>query len=227
MARIRFQRLAKTRTLSVSDFSCLNLVNQPQLSWSLFVLDGLTRCWWCGEDPLICEYHDREWAVPEHDNIKLFEMLCLEGAQAGLSWLTILRKRPHYIKVFDGFNPDLIARYGDQKRSALVTDPGIVRNRLKINAFIKNAQAVLEMREAGMTLDRYFWGFVDGRPVQNAWNSQGQVPSNTALSDSISKDLKQRGFSFVGTTICYSFLQAAGLVNDHLVSCHRYAKLYE
>ncbi|MYD76213.1 MAG: DNA-3-methyladenine glycosylase I [Gammaproteobacteria bacterium] len=188
-------------------------------------MDNLNRCGWCGEDALYRDYHDNEWGVPLHDNVKLFEFLCLEGAQAGLSWITILRKRARYIEVFDGFNPDAIARYDDRKISALLNDPGIVRNRLKVHAFIKNARACLDMREAGLTLDRYFWDFVDGRPIQNAWRTLDEVPANTGLSDRLSRDLKQRGFAFVGTTICYAFMQATGMVNDHLVDCYRHRQL--
>ncbi len=151
-------------------------------------------------------------------------MLCLEGAQAGLNWITILRKRAHYAKVFDNFDPERIARYDDNKVQSLLKDPGIVRNRLKVRAFIKNAQACLDMQESGFNLDRYFWDFVDGSPIQNNWSTPLQVPANTALSDLISKDLKKRGFSFVGSTICYAFMQAAGLVNDHLVSCFRHSQ---
>ena len=184
----------------------------------------LVRCWWCEDDPLNREYHDLEWGNPEHDSRKLFEMLCLEGAQAGLNWITILRKRAHYVKVFDNFDPERIARYGDDKVQVLLSDPGIVRNRLKVRAFIQNAQACLDMQESGLNLDQYFWDFVDGTPIQNNWTEPLQVPANTALSDSMSKDLKKRGFSFVGSTICYAFMQATGLVNDHLVSCFRYSQ---
>ena len=184
----------------------------------------LVRCWWCEDDPLNREYHDLEWGIPEHDSRKLFEMLCLEGAQAGLNWITILRKRAHYVKVFDNFDPERIARYGDDKVQALLSDPGIVRNRLKVRAFIQNAQACLDMQESGLNFDQYFWNFVDGSPIQNNWSTPLQVPANTTLSDSMSKDLKKRGFSFVGSTICYAFMQAAGLVNDHLVSCFRHSQ---
>ena len=187
-------------------------------------MTDLVRCWWCEDDPLNREYHDLEWGIPEHDNRKLFEMLCLEGAQAGLNWITILRKRAHYTKVFDNFDPERIARYGDDKVQALLNDPGIVRNRLKVRAFIQNAQACLDMQESGLSLDQYFWDFVDGSPIQNNWTEPLQVPANTALSDSMSKDLKKRGFSFVGSTICYAFMEAAGLVNDHLVSCFRHSQ---
>lgn len=188
-------------------------------------MQALNRCEWCGNDALYQDYHDCEWGVPLHDNRKLFEFLCLEGAQAGLSWITILRKRRRYIEVFDGFNPEAMARYGESKISQLLNDPGIVRNRLKVRAFVSNARATLEMREAGLDLNEYLWGFVDGRPVQNAWRTQDQVPANTDLSDRLSSDLKRRGFVFVGSTICYAFMQATGMVNDHLASCFRHSEL--
>lgn len=190
-------------------------------------MDNLTRCGWCGDDPLYRDYHDCEWGVPLHDNQKLFEFLCLEGAQAGLSWLTILRKRERYIRVFDGFSPDAIARYDARKKAGLMNDPGIVRNRLKVEAFVNNARATLAMRESGLTLDEFLWEFVDGRPIQNAWHRQDQVPARTDLSSKLSSALKQRGFAFVGPTICYAFMQATGMVNDHLVSCFRYAQIRE
>ncbi len=183
------------------------------------------RCGWCGEDTLYRQYHDREWGQPLHDDQQLFEFLCLEGAQAGLSWITILRKRAHYIQVFDGFDAERIARYGDRKIGQLLSDPGIVRNRLKVNGFVKNARSYLEMRDQGLTLDDYFWNFVEGEPIQNHWKNPGEVPDNTSLSDAVSKDLKRRGFTFVGTTICYAFMQAVGMVNDHLVDCYRHAEL--
>lgn len=163
--------------------------------------------------------------MPLHDDQKLFEFLCLEGAQAGLSWITILRKRERYIQVFDGFDPEKIAGYGDRKIARLLTDPGIVRNRLKVNGFVKNARACLTMRDQGLSLDTYFWDYVDGRPIQNNWRQAEDVPANTSLSDAISKDLKKRGFTFVGSTICYAFMQATGMINDHLVSCHRHQML--
>ncbi|MYB35480.1 MAG: DNA-3-methyladenine glycosylase I [Gammaproteobacteria bacterium] len=190
-------------------------------------MGSLTRCEWCGDDPLYQDYHDYEWGVPLHDNQKLFEFLCLEGAQAGLSWLTILRKRERYFQVFDGFDPDVIARYDAGKKAELMADPGIVRNRLKVDAFINNARATLSMREAGLTLDAFLWDFVDGRPMQNAWRTQDQVPAKTDLSDRLSRALKERTFTFVGPTICYSFMQATGMVNDHLVSCFRHAQIQE
>jgi DNA-3-methyladenine glycosylase I len=184
-----------------------------------------TRCWWCGDDELYQDYHDLEWGVPVHDDRLLFEFLCLEGAQAGLSWITILRKRENYRRVFDNFDAGKIVRYQDNKIAALLQDTGIVRNRLKVNGFVKNARALLELQEQGMTLDEYLWNFVDGEPLQPNRKTIKQVPSNTAISDAMSKDLKKRGFTFVGSTICYAFMQAAGLVNDHTVDCFRHPQL--
>lgn len=184
-----------------------------------------TRCWWCGDDALYRDYHDTEWGVPLHDDRRLFELLCLEGAQAGLSWLTILKKRAHYRRVFDRFNASKIVEYDDAKIAALLADPGIVRNRLKVNGFIKNARAYLTLRESGDTFAGYLWRFVDGAPLQNNWASAAQVPDATPLSDKLSKDLKQRGFVFVGGTICYAFMQSAGLVNDHTTDCFRHRQL--
>ena len=184
-----------------------------------------SRCWWCGDDELYRQYHDEEWGVPVHDDRLLFEFLCLEGAQAGLSWITILRKRENYRRAFDNFDADKIARYGETKIADLLGDAGIVRNRLKVNGFVKNARARLELREQGSTLDQYLWDFVDGKPLQNNWKKSAQVPANTGVSDAMSKDLKKRGFTFVGSTICYAFMQAAGLVNDHTVDCFRYREL--
>ena len=183
------------------------------------------RCWWCGDDELYQQYHDREWGVPVHDERDLFEFLCLEGAQAGLSWITILRKRDNYRRAFDNFDAHKIARYSDKKIQALLQDPGIVRNRLKVNGFVKNARAYLELQEQGGTLDEYLWSFVDGRPLQNNRKTMKQVPSTTAVSDAMSKNLKKRGFTFVGSTICYAFMQAAGLVNDHTIDCFRHREL--
>jgi DNA-3-methyladenine glycosylase I len=184
-----------------------------------------TRCWWCGDDELYQDYHDLEWGVPVHDDRLLFEFLCLEGAQAGLSWITILRKREHYRRVFDNFDAAKIARYQDEKIATLLQDPGIVRNRLKVNGFVKNARASLELQDQGRTLDEYLWNFVDGEPLQNNRQSSDQVPANTEISDAMSKDLKKRGFTFVGSTICYALMQAAGLVNDHTVDCYRHSEL--
>jgi DNA-3-methyladenine glycosylase I len=183
------------------------------------------RCWWCGDDELYQDYHDLEWGVPVHDDRLLFEFLCLEGAQAGLSWITILRKREHYRRVFDNFDADKIARYQDEKIAALLQDPGIVRNRLKVNGFVKNARALLELQDQGKTLNAYLWNFVDGEPLQNNRQASDQVPANTEISDAMSKDLKKRGFTFVGSTICYAFMQAAGLVNDHTIDCYRHSEL--
>ncbi len=186
---------------------------------------GRKRCWWCGDDELYQNYHDFEWGVPVHDDRLLFEFLCLEGAQAGLSWITILRKRDNYRHLFDNFDATKIARYQDKKIAALLQDPGIVRNRLKVNGFVKNARALLQLQEEGMTLNEYLWGFVDGETLQTNRERIEQVPSNTAISDTMSKDLKKRGFTFVGSTISYAFMQAAGLVNDHLVDCFRHSEL--
>ena len=183
------------------------------------------RCWWCGDDELYQNYHDQEWGVPLHDNQQLFEFLCLEGAQAGLSWITILRKRENYKKAFDNFDVDKIARYSDKKIAKLLLNPGIVRNKLKVNGFVKNARACLNMRDQGLTLDQYFWDFVDGEPIQSNRKSNKDVPGNTELSDAMCKDLKKRGFTFVGSTICYAFMQATGMVNDHITSCYRHAEL--
>jgi len=183
------------------------------------------RCWWCGKDALYQAYHDHEWGVPVHDERGLFEFLCLEGAQAGLSWITILRKREHYRKVFDQFDAHKIARYDEVKIAGLLNDAGIVRNKLKVNGFVKNARAYLDLLDQGLSLDSYLWGFVDGETIQNNRLSPLQVPANTPISDAMSKDLKKRGFTFVGTTICYAFMQAAGLVNDHLEECFRFAVL--
>lgn len=163
--------------------------------------------------------------MPVHDDRLLFEFLCLEGAQAGLSWITILRKRDNYRRAFDNFDADKIARYGETKIADLLEDTGIVRNRLKVNGFVKNARAYLELYEQGSTLDQYLWDFVDGKSLQNNWKKSAQVPANTAVSDTMSKDLKKRGFTFVGSTICYAFMQAAGLVNDHTVDCFRHREL--
>ncbi len=183
------------------------------------------RCWWCGDDPLYQSYHDNEWGVPVHDDRDLFEFLCLEGAQAGLSWITILRKREHYRLVFDEFDAEKIARYDDAKIASLLGDAGIVRNRLKVNGFVKNARAYLALLDEGLSLDSYLWNFVDGRTIQNNFSLPKHVPANTPVSDAMAKDLKKRGFTFVGSTICYAFMQAAGLVNDHLTDCSRFAAL--
>jgi DNA-3-methyladenine glycosylase I len=177
------------------------------------------RCPWATSDPLYLQYHDNEWGVPVHDDRKLFEMLILEGAQAGLSWITILRKRENYRKAFDGFDPAIIARYHHRKVRQLLADDGIVRNRLKIGATIRNARAFLETAKEFGTFDRYLWRFVDGRPKVNSWKSLNEIPAKTPVSDALSKDLKKRGFSFVGSTIMYAYMQAVGMVNDHTTDC--------
>jgi DNA-3-methyladenine glycosylase I len=182
------------------------------------------RCGWARGDQYIA-YHDEEWGVPLRDDRALFELLILEGAQAGLSWSTILNKRGRYRKVFDGFDARRVARYGEQKVAALLEDPGIVRNRLKVHAAVTNAKAFLAVRKQFATFDTYIWSFVGGGPVQNAWSEWKEVPARTQQSDAMSKDLKKRGFTFVGSTICYAFMQATGMVNDHLVTCFRHAEL--
>jgi DNA-3-methyladenine glycosylase I len=187
--------------------------------------ERIERCWWCGDDELYVRYHDEEWGVPVHDERDLFEFLCLEGAQAGLSWITILKKRDNYRRAFDDFDARKIARYGDKKIQALLQDAGIVRNRLKVNGFVKNARAYLELLEEGTTLDAYLWDFVGGETIHNRRRSMAEVPATSAESDAMAKALKKRGFTFVGSTICYAFMQAAGLVNDHVVDCFRHREL--
>ena len=184
----------------------------------------LVRCHWA-QNELSIPYHDGEWGVPVHDERKWFEFLILEGAQAGLSWDTILRKRARYREVFDGFDPAKVARYDRKKVRDLLRDAGIIRNKLKIDAAIENAQAFLKVQEEFGSFDSYVWRFVDGRPRQNAWNKPKQVPAKTQQSDALSKDLQKRGFRFVGSTICYALMQATGMVNDHVVSCFRYTEL--
>ena len=184
----------------------------------------VVRCAWA-RDALSIDYHDREWGVPLHDDQRLFEFLILEGAQAGLSWSTILRKRPAYRAAFHHFDPRKVARYDDRKIAALLENPGIVRNRLKINAAVRNAKAFLAVQKEFGSFDKYVWQFVGGQPRQNRRRRTGDVPARTAESDAMSKDLGQRGFTFVGSTICYAFMQAVGMVNDHAVSCFRYAEL--
>jgi DNA-3-methyladenine glycosylase I len=183
------------------------------------------RCPWAGTDPLYVAYHDEEWGVPVHDDRTLFEFLILEGAQAGLSWSTILRKRDNYRRAFDNFDPAAVAAYDEAKIAALLADPGIVRNRLKINAAVRNARGFLEIQREFGRFDAYVWALVGGRSIVNAWESLSQIPAETAESRALSKDLKARGFTFVGPTIIYAFMQAGGLVNDHLVSCFRYHEL--
>jgi DNA-3-methyladenine glycosylase I len=187
---------------------------------------SLIRCGWVPPDnQLYIDYHDHEWGVPIHDDRLLFEFLILEGAQAGLSWITILRKRVHYRRVFDDFDPVKVAGYGDEKVAALLADPGIVRNRLKVNAAVKNAKAFLDVQREFGSFDKYIWGFVDGRPKQNNWQTWQEIPAKTPEAEAMSKALKKRGFSFVGPTICYAFIQAVGMVNDHTVDCFRHDAL--
>ncbi|MFZ1536312.1 MAG: DNA-3-methyladenine glycosylase I [Chromatiaceae bacterium] len=187
--------------------------------------DGLVRCAWCGADPLYVDYHDREWGVPNRDERHLFEMLTLEGAQAGLSWLTILRKREGYRRAFLDFDPVAIARFDKVRVAELLADPDIVRNRLKVESTVSNARALLDLYEQGETLANLLWSFVDQVPRHNAWTSLAQVPSQTEASDLMSRELKRRGFRFVGSTICQALMQAVGMVNDHTLDCFRYRQL--
>ncbi|MCW8195386.1 DNA-3-methyladenine glycosylase I [Proteobacteria bacterium 005FR1] len=180
------------------------------------------RCSWCHGDELYRQYHDTEWGVPLYDDQKLFEFLILEGAQAGLAWITVLRKREGYRMAFDDFDPEKIARYSDRKVEALLNNEGIIRNRLKVKSAVQNARAYLDLREAGIRFSDFLWEFVDGSPVQNRWRSMQEVPATSDISDRLSKALKKRGFNFVGSTICYAHMQATGMVNDHLISCPRY-----
>ncbi|MEM7771339.1 MAG: DNA-3-methyladenine glycosylase I [Cyanobacteria bacterium P01_E01_bin.6] len=184
-----------------------------------------TRCAWVKEQSAEVDYHDCEWGVPLHDEQRLFEFLILEGAQAGLSWSTILNKRESYRLAYEQFDPTIVARFDEAKQAELLQNPGIVRNRLKVGASVLNAQAFLRIQEEFGSFDAYVWRFVDGVPVQNAWRSLDEVPAKTATSDAMSKDLKKRGFKFVGSTICYAFMQAVGMVNDHTVDCFRYAEI--
>lgn len=183
------------------------------------------RCTWAATGPLETAYHDTEWGVPVHDDRRLFEFLILEGAQAGLSWSTILRKRDAYRRAFDAFDPDRVARFDSRRMRALLSDEGIVRNRLKLESAVRNARAFLSVQAAFGSFDAYVWPFVDGKAVRNAWKSPAQVPASTPQSDALSKDLKARGFNFVGSTICYAFMQAVGMVNDHVVGCFRWKQL--
>lgn len=183
------------------------------------------RCGWCGSDELYVAYHDEEWGVPVRDDRTLFEFLILEGAQAGLSWSTILNKRKGYRRLYDAFDPELVARYDDAKVAELLTDPAIVRNRAKVAASIGNAKAFLEVRTEFGSFSDYIWRFTDGVPIQNIWKTLAEIPAKTPLAETISKDLKQRGFKFVGPTIVYAHMQATGMVNDHIVSCFRHAEV--
>lgn len=182
----------------------------------------LPRCRWCLGSDIYIRYHDEEWGVPEHDDQRLFAKLILDGAQAGLSWITILKKRDGYYRAFDDFNPEIIARYSADKIESLMADPGIVRNRLKIQAAVTNARAYLDLRNSGESFDKFLWKFVGGQAKRNARMSMNDLPSSSPESDAMSKELKQRGFKFVGSTICYAFMQAVGMINDHVVDCFRY-----
>jgi DNA-3-methyladenine glycosylase I len=187
--------------------------------------DTTVRCPWCGSDPLYTSSHDPEWGVPLHDERRLFEMLTLEGAQAGLSWLTVLRKREGYRRAFAGFDPQVVAGFGETDIARLLADPGIVRNRLKVASTVSNARAVLEVQARYGSLDAFLWQFVDGVPIRNSWRSMAEIPASTPLSDAMSRELKRQGFRFVGSTICYALMQATGMVNDHLPDCFRYTRI--
>jgi DNA-3-methyladenine glycosylase I len=184
-----------------------------------------TRCTWAGSDPDYIKYHDTEWGVPVHEDRRFFEFLILEGAQAGLSWLTILKKRENYIKAFDNFVPEKVAGYNARKVNELITNTGIVRNRLKIEAAIQNAGAFLNVQKETGSFDKYIWQFVDGRTLKNSWKTLDDIPAQTEISTAMSADLKKRGFKFVGPTICYAFMQATGMVNDHTIDCYRYEEV--
>lgn len=188
-------------------------------------MHAVTRCGWCGADPLYVAYHDHEWGVPVHDDRLLFEFLVLEGAQAGLSWLTILRKRERYREVFAGFDVARVAAFGEADAARLLLDAGIVRNRLKVASAVRNARAVLKIQTQYGSLDAFLWRYVDGKPLQHAWCSLQQVPVKSAVSDAMSKDLQRQGCNFVGSTICYAFMQAVGMVNDHVADCFRHAEV--
>jgi len=185
----------------------------------------MIRCGWVGDDPLMIKYHDREWGVPVHDDLRLFEFLILEGAQAGLSWSTILKKRENYRQAFDGFDPEKVAKYGKEDIETLLKDSGIIRNRRKIEAAVANAKAFLEIQKEFGSFDKYIWSFVGGKAIQNRWNELDDVPSKTNESSHMSEDLKRRGFKFVGPTICYAFMQAVGMANDHTTNCFRHAEI--
>jgi DNA-3-methyladenine glycosylase I len=201
----------------------------PLLSFDLLAYNGkvapLVRCAWSSSDPLSTAYHDTEWGVPLHDDRGLFEFLILEGAQAGLSWYTILKKREAYRAAFDNFEAAKIARYREAKLEKLLVNPGIVRNRLKIHGAVKNAQACLRVRKEFGSFREYIWQFTGGTTIQNSWSPQAKLPASSGVSDTMSKDMKKRGFTFVGSTICYAFMQATGMVNDHVVTCFRHPEV--
>ena len=183
------------------------------------------RCEWCGDDPLYQQYHDNEWGVPDYSDQHLFEMLLLEGVQAGLSWITVLKKRAHYQQVFDQFDAKKIANYDSSKLETLLQDPGIIRNRLKVNAAVINARQFLEIQAEQGSFSEFIWQFVDGKPITNHWKSLAEVPATSPVSDTMSKVLKKKGFKFVGSTICYAYMQAVGMVNDHTVPCFRHHEI--
>ncbi len=185
----------------------------------------INRCGWSITDPLMIEYHDNEWGVPVHDDRKHFEFIVLDGAQAGLSWQTVLRKREAYREAFDNFDFGKVARYNEKKIAELLKNPGIIRNKLKINSAVQNAKAFLDVRKEFGTFDKYIWQFVGGSPIHNSWKSIREFPAKTPVSDAMSKDMKKRGFNFVGSTICYAYMQAAGMVNDHTTECFRHKEL--
>ncbi len=186
---------------------------------------AIKRCDWASGDSAYIKYHDTEWGVPVHDDRKIFEFLILEGAQAGLSWLTVLRKRENYRKVFDMFNPEKVASYGKDKVLSILSDKGIIRNRLKVEAAVSNAQAFLRVKEEFGSFDSYIWGFVGHKTIRNNWEDTSQIPSRSIESEKMSMDMRRRGFKFVGSTICYAHMQATGMVNDHITSCFRYTQL--
>ncbi len=192
---------------------------------ALGALDGKQRCAWLGDNPAMMKYHDAEWGVPLRGDKPLFAKLILDGFQAGLSWAIILRKRDAFLRAFDGFDPDKMARYTAARRRKLLADPGIVRNRQKVDAAIANARAYLELQDGGVRFGRFLWGFVDGVPKQNQWKTPRQIPAKTKESETMSKALVEQGFRFVGPTICYAFMQAVGMVNDHIVTCYRHGEL--
>lgn len=183
------------------------------------------RCEWCGEDPLYVEYHDKDWGVPVHDDRMHFEMVILEGAQAGLSWITILKRRDSYREAFDNFDVQKVSRYSDKKKEKLLQNPGIIRNKLKVNAAVENAKAFINVQKEFGSFDKYIWQFTGNKTIHNKWKSLKEIPAKTAESDTMSKDLKKRGFSFVGSTICYAYMQSIGMVNDHVTSCFRYKEI--
>ena len=187
--------------------------------------DGKIRCSWACKSELEARYHDLEWGTPTFNDLKLFEFINLEGAQAGVSWLVVLQKRENYRLLFDGFDPEKMANYGEDKIASLLVDPRIIRNKLKINSMVTNAQAYLDLVNKGVSFSDYLWQFVDGKPIVNKWENRQDVPTKTTISDALSKDLKKKGFKFIGTTICYAFMQAVGMVNDHTTDCWRYQTL--